>query len=207
MVSCYRGLLYFVVRASLPLVAGLLCYHGLVLWCVGLQLCHWSLRSARAWVLGAAPGLCPRWVTRYARGAWGCVRCSTGRFGQRDSSSAGARRSVWRATRRQLFVGIRVLSIADGSSFGVRHVSPDRFAQRSGPRCGWAMSSFVWHTVRACTAPRRVAVELKRSRHDSASISKVLKSCCGPRVEGSSTGGGTELQQETASTVLPREAR
>ena len=59
MVSCYRGLLYFVVRASLPLVAGLLCYHGLVLWCVGLQLCHWSLRSARAWVLGAAPGLCP----------------------------------------------------------------------------------------------------------------------------------------------------
>ena len=35
---------------------------------------------------------------------------------------------------RQLFVGIRVLLIADGSSFGVRHVSPDQFAQRSGPR-------------------------------------------------------------------------
>ena len=197
------------------------------MWCV--RLCHWSpvfcattVLSCGAWACNSATGrfgargpgslgLPPvsvlRWVTRYARGAWGCVRCSTGLVRQRDSSSSGARRSVWRATRRQLFVGIRVLSIADGSSFGVRHVSPDRFAQRSGPRCGWAMSSFVWHTVRACTAPRRVAVELKRSRHDSASISKVLKSCCGPRVGASTAGGGTELQQETASTVLPREAR
>ena len=156
---------------------------------------------------GLPPVSVLRPVTRYARGAWGCVRCSTGLVGQRDSSSAGARRSVWRATRRQLFVGIRVLLIADGSSFGVRHVSPDQFAQRSGPRCGLTSScSFALAHCESCTA-RRVAVELKRSRHDSASISKVLESCCGPRVEGSSTGGGTELQQETASTVLPREAR
>ena len=188
-----------------------------------MRLCHWSpvfcattVLSCGAWACNSATGrfgarglgslgLPPvsvlRWVTRYARGAWGCVRCSTGRFGQRDSSPAGARRSVWRATRRQLFVGIRVLLIADGSSYGVRHVSPDRFAQRSGPRCGLTSScSFALAHCESCTA-RRVAVELKRSRHDSASISKVLESCCGPRVEGSSTGGGTELQQETASTA------
>ena len=153
----------------------------------GLRLCHWS-RALGLCPWGLPPVSVLRPVTR-ARGAWGCVRCSPGLVGQRDSSSAARAGPFGVQRARQLFVGIRVLSIADGSSFGVRHVSPDRFAQRSGPRCGWAMSSFVWHTVRACTAPRRVAVELKRSRHDSASISKVLKSCCGPRVEGSSTGG------------------
>ena len=52
---------------------------------------------------GLPPVSVLRPVTRYARGAWGCVRCSTGRVGQRDSSSAGARRSVWRATRRAAF--------------------------------------------------------------------------------------------------------
>ena len=147
---------------------------------------------------------------------------SRGTPAARGAASAAPLASSGSATRRrraragpfgvqragQLFVGIRVLLIADGSSFGVRHVSPDQFAQRSGPRCGLTSScSFALAHCESCTAPRRVAVELKASRHDSASISKVLKSCCGPRVEGSSTGGGTELQQETASTVLPREAR
>ena len=51
-------------------------------------------------------------------------------------------------------------------------------------------SCFALAHCESCTAaPRRVAVELKASRHDSASISKVLKSCCGPRVEWSTTGG------------------
>ena len=101
-----------------------LCYRGLcTLWCV--RLCHWSpvfcattVLSCGAWACNSATGrfgarglgslgLPPvsvlRWVTRYARGAWGCVRCATGRFGQRDSSTAGARRSVWRATRPAAF--------------------------------------------------------------------------------------------------------
>ena len=74
------------------------------------------------------------------------------------------------------FVGIRVLLIADGSSYGVRHVSPDRFAQRSGPRCGLTSScSFALAHCESCTAPRRVAVELKASQHDSASISRCSK--------------------------------
>ena len=194
-----------------------------------MRLCHWSpvfcattVLSCGAWACNSATGrfgarglgslgLPPvsvlRWVTRYARGAWGCVRCSTGRFGQRDSSSAGARRSVWRATRRQLFVGIRVLSIADGSSFGVRHVSPDRFAQYSPPRCGLTSScSFALAHCESCTAPRRVAVESNAVSGSVVINHTCIRRCCGPRVAGS-TGGGTELQQETASTVLPREAR
>ena len=197
------------------------------MWCV--RLCHWSpvfcattVLSCGAWACNSATGrfgarglgslgLPPvsvlRWVTRYARGAWGCVRCSTGRFGQRDSSSAGARRSVWRATRRQLFVGIRVLLIADGSSYGVRHVSPDRFAQRSGPRCGLTSScSFALaHCELHGTAARSGGIESVSARF--CINFKGLKSCCGPRVGVSTSGGGTELQQETASTVLLREAR
>ena len=162
--------------ASLPLVAGLLCYHGLVLWCVGLQLCHWSLRSARAWVLGGCPGLGPppghavrprrvglRPLLHWPRSAARLV--------------VGGRAPVRLACNapRQL-VGIRVLLIADGSSFGVRHVSPDQFAQRSGPRCGLTSScSFALAHCESCTAPRGVAVELKASPHDSASISRCSK--------------------------------
>ena len=95
----------------------------------------------------------------------------------------------------QLFVGIRVLLIADGSSFGVRHVSPDQFAQRSGPRCGRLTSSFLlWHRE-SCTAPRRVAVEFNAFSGSVVINHTCIRRCCGPRVEGSGTGGGTELSK------------
>ena len=132
---------------------------------------------------------------REGQGPWGCPRSlsSAGSHGTpaaRGAASAVPRASSGSATRRrraragpfgvqrarQLFVGIRVLLIADGSSFGVRHVSPDRFAQRSGPRCGLTSScSFALAHCESCTAPRGVAVELKASRHDSASISRCSK--------------------------------
>ena len=118
------------VRASLPLVAGLLCYHGLVLWCVGLQLCHWSLRSARAWVLGG----CPR-SRSSAR--------SRGTPAARGAASAAPLASSGSATRRrraragpfgvqragQLLCGrgfCRVRLRRARPCFGARHMSLDR---------------------------------------------------------------------------------
>ena len=95
----------------------------------------------------------------------------------------------------QLFVGIRVLLIADGSSFGVRHVSPDRFAQRSGPRAVPAHEQALPTVVRAETAPRRVAVEFNAFSGSVVINHTCIRRCCGPRVEGSGTGGGTELSK------------
>ena len=154
----------------------------------GLRLCHWS-RALGLCPWGLPPVSVLRPVTRYARGAWGCVRCSTGRFGQRDSSSAGARRSVWRATRRAAFC--RHTGFVDcGRVFFRRQIRVFRpVCTAFAPALCRPYGSFALAHCESCTAPRRVAVELKASRHDSASISKVLKSCCGPRVEGSTTGG------------------
>ena len=175
-VLCSRGLCTLWVRASLPLVAGLLCYHGLVLWCVGLQLCHWSLRSARAWVLGAAPGLCPPlghtvrprrvglrpllpWPRRAARLVVG-----------------GARRSVWRATRRAAFC--RHTGFVDcGWVFFRRQTRVSRpVCTAFGPALRPPYEQpFALAHCESCTAPRGVAVELKASPHDSASISRCSK--------------------------------
>ena len=130
-----------------------------------------------AWVLGG----CPRSRssarsrgTPAARGAASAAPpAASGSATRRRRARAGPF-GVQRA--RQLFVGIRVLLIADVSSFGVRHVSPDQFAQRSGPRCGRLYEQlFAPAHCESCTAPRRVAVELKASRHDSASISRCSK--------------------------------
>ena len=151
---------------------------------------------------------------REGLGPWGCPRSlsSAGSHGTpaaRGAASAVPPVASGSATRRrraragpfgvqragQLFVGIRVLLIADGSSFGVRHVSPDQFAQRSGPRCGRLTSSFLlWHRE-SCTAPRRVAVEFNAFSGSVVINHTCIRRCCGPRVEGSGTGGGTELSK------------
>ena len=176
-----------------------------------MRLCHWSpvfcattVLSCGAWACNSATGrfgarglgslgLPPvsvlRWVTRYARGAWGCVRCSTGRF-QRDSSSAGARRSVWRATRRAAFMRSRVLSgpIAEGSSLFRRQTHVSRPVELP-PRAVAAFEQlWLWHTE-SCTAPRRVAVEFNASATHLYQYRTLIRRCYGPRVEGSSADG------------------
>ena len=174
------------VRASLPLVAGLLCYHGLVLWCVGLQLCHWSLRSARAWVLGG----CPR-SRSSAR--------SRGTPAARGAASAAPPVASGSATRRRR---------ARAGPFGVQRAGS--FLRRAGfVDCGRVFFRRQTRVSRpVCTAfgPARLAgpstallwrtVRAARHRGGIESVSarfcinfKVLKSCCGPRVEGSTTGG------------------
>ena len=150
---------------------------------------------------------------REGLGPWGCPRSLSsarprGTPAARGAASAAPPVASGSATRRrraragpfgvqragQLFVGIRVLLIADGSSFGVRHVSPDQFAQRSGPRCGRLTSSFLlWHRE-SCTAPRRVAVESNASATHLYQYRTLIRRCYGPRVEGSSAGG-VQLQQ------------
>ena len=135
------------------------------------------IRSAYQYIrrLGLPPVSVLRPVTRYARGAWGCVRCSTGRFGQRDSSPAGARRSVWRATRRAAFC--RHTGFVDcGWVFFRRQTCVSRpVCTAFGPALWPAHEQALPTVVRAETAPRRVAVELKASQHDSASISRCSK--------------------------------
>ena len=191
MVSCYRGLLYFVVRASLPLVAGLLCYHGLVLWCVGLQLCHWSLRSARAWVLGAAPGLCPplghtvrprrvglRPLLHWPRSAARLV--VFGRAPVRLACNAPA----------ALFHRAGLL-VADGSSLGDMPLFPLCTVRSAVGRP--AVQLALAH-CESCTAPPRVAVEFNASATHLYQYRTLIRRCYGPRVEAS-TAGGVQLQQ------------
>ena len=166
------------------------------MWCV--RLCHWSpvfcattVLSCGAWACNSATGrfgarglgslgLPPvsvlRWVTRYARGAWGCVRCSTGLVRQRDSSSAGARRSVWRATRPAAFC--RHTGFVDcGWVFFRRQTRVSRpVCTAFGPALRPPYEQpFALAHCESCTAPRGVAVELKASPHDSASISRCSK--------------------------------
>ena len=125
---------------------------------------------------GLPPVSVLRPVTRYARGAWGCVRCSTGLVGQRDSSSAGARRSVWRATRRAAFC--RHTGFVDcGWVFFRRQTRVSRpVCTAFGPALRPPYEQpFALAHCESCTAPRGVAVELKASPHDSASISRCSK--------------------------------
>ena len=193
---------------GLRLCAGLLCYPGLVLGLPPRCLCHWSLRSARLGSLGLPPVSVLRPVTQYARGAWGCVRCTTLASSGSATRRRRARAGPFGVQRAGQLYGLTGF-VDCGRVFLRRQTRVSRpvcavFAPALWPyeRCSFALAH-----CESCTAPRRVAVELKASQHDSASISKVLKSCCGPRVGASTAGGGTELQQETASTVLPREAR
>ena len=133
---CYRGLCTLWVRgpACLPLVA----------------LAPWGLPRSRSSARSRG--------TPAARGAASAAPRAS--FGS-DSSSAGARRSVWRATRRwQLlrlgFCRVRLRRVL--LCFGTRRMSLDLFAQCSAPRCG---NSFALAHSESCRALRRVAVEVK----------------------------------------------
>ena len=183
--------LYFVGAwaASLPLVAGLLCYHG----CLVVRACV-SATGLERWacVLGG----CPRSRSSARSRGTPAVRGAASAAPLAASGSATRRRraragpfGVQRAG--QLLCGrgfCRVRLRRARPYFGARHMSLDRLTQLQTRAVAAFEQLWLWHTE-SCTAPRRVAVEFNASATHLYQYRTLIRRCYGPRVEGSSADG------------------